>query len=79
MSLELDKGYPVLLMNYGSGTTRVTNNEIKVNDGKPHSLEVVFTKTTIELFVDDCKYTSCMALSAPTGLSEILNGKFSLI
>lgn len=69
----------MLMVNYGSGTTRVNNTVINVSDGKPHLIEIVFTKTTIELFVDDCHYTSCMALIAPTGRNEQLNGKFCLI
>lgn len=65
------------MVNYGSGTTRINNSVIAVSDGKPHKLEIVLTKTTIELFVDDCHYTSCMALSAPTGRNEQLNGDYT--
>lgn len=79
ISLELIDGHPVLMVNYGSGTTRINNTVIRVSDGQPHLIEIVLSKTTIELFVDDCHYTSCMALSAPTGLNEQLNGKYYLI
>ncbi|XP_026332342.1 DE-cadherin isoform X2 [Hyposmocoma kahamanoa] len=73
ISLELLEGHLVLMMNYGSGTTRINNSVITVSDGNPHLIEVTFTKTTIELFVDDCHFTSCMALGAPIGPSEHLN------
>lgn len=79
ISLELLEGHLVLMMNYGSGTTRINNSVITVSDGNPHLIEVTFTKTTIELFVDDCHFTSCMALGAPIGPSEHLNGKYSRV
>ncbi|XP_077285916.1 DE-cadherin isoform X2 [Arctopsyche grandis] len=73
MSLELIKGYPVLLINYGSGTTRIEHKHVKVDDGQSHLIEISFVKTSIEMFVDQCKMSSCMNLAAPTGLNEFLN------
>lgn len=75
MSLELVDGYPVLLVNYGSGTTRLNNSVILVADGKPHLIEIVLMKSSIEMFVDKCKLSTCMSLAAPTGTKEILNSK----
>lgn len=78
ISLEIAEGFVVLIVNFGSGTIRVNNSVIDVTDGQPHGIEILFTKSTVELFVDDCRTSSCMALGAPIGLSEQLNGKFSL-
>lgn len=73
MSLELVEGYPVLLVNYGSGTTRLNNSVVYVADGQPHLIEIVLMKSSIEMFVDRCKLSTCMSLAAPTGPREILN------
>ncbi|XP_053615314.1 DE-cadherin isoform X2 [Plodia interpunctella] len=73
MSLELVDGYPVLLVNYGSGTTRLNNSVVHVSDGKPHLIEIVLMRSSIEMFVDRCKLSTCMSLAAPTGPKEILN------
>ncbi|GBO99509.1 DE-cadherin [Eumeta japonica] len=73
VSLELMDGRPVLLVNYGSGTTRLTHKELHVADGKPHLIEIVLMKTSIEMFVDRCKMSTCMSLTAPIGPKEILN------
>lgn len=76
MSLELVEGFPVLLVNYGSGTTRLNNSVVHVSDGKPHLIEIVLMRSSIEMFVDRCKLSTCMSLAAPTGPREILNGEF---
>lgn len=76
MSLELVNGLPVLLVDYGSGTTKL-NHSVNVADGKPHLIEIVLMKISIEMFVDRCKLTSCMSLAAPTGTREILNGELN--
>ncbi|XP_026497557.1 DE-cadherin isoform X4 [Vanessa tameamea] len=73
MSLELVDGFPVLLVNYGSGTTRLNNSVVHVADGKPHLIEIVLMRSSIEMFVDRCKLSTCMSLAAPTGPREILN------
>ncbi|KAH9632588.1 hypothetical protein HF086_012395 [Spodoptera exigua] len=73
MSLELVEGFPVLLVNYGSGTTRLNNSVVHVADGKPHLIEIVLMRSSIEMFVDRCKLSTCMSLAAPTGPREILN------
>ncbi|XP_049885544.1 DE-cadherin [Pectinophora gossypiella] len=73
MSLELVDGYPVLLVNYGSGTTRLNNSVVHVSDGKPHLIEIIVMRSSIEMFVDRCKLTTCMSLAAPTGTKEFLN------
>ena len=77
MSLELVEGFPVLLVNYGSGTTRLNNSVVHVADGKPHLIEIVLMRSSIEMFVDRCKLSTCMSLAAPTGPREILNGELS--
>ncbi|XP_063374480.1 DE-cadherin [Cydia amplana] len=73
LSLELVDGYPILLVNYGSGTTRLNNSVVHVADGKPHLIEIVLMKSSIEMFVDRCKLSTCMSLAAPIAPREILN------
>lgn len=45
MSLELKGGYPVLLVDYGSGTLKIEQKQIKISDGEPHRIEIIWTKT----------------------------------
>ncbi|XP_063231568.1 DE-cadherin [Bacillus rossius redtenbacheri] len=73
MSLELKSGYARLLMDYGSGTTFVEHTDSKLSDGKLHLIEVIWSKTSIELKVDNCQKSSCLALTTPEGPNEYLN------
>lgn len=45
MSLELKGGYPVLLVDYGSGTLKIEQKHIKISDGEPHRIEIIWTNT----------------------------------
>ena len=45
MSLEIQKGYPVLYVDYGTGTVRLERKEVKLTDGKSHRIDVYWTKT----------------------------------
>lgn len=45
MSLELKDGYPTLLVDYGSGTLKIEQKQIKISDGKLHHVEIIWTKT----------------------------------
>lgn len=45
MSLELKNGYPVLLVDYGSGTLKIEQKHIKISDGESHRIEIIWTKT----------------------------------
>lgn len=45
MSLELRNGYPVLLMDYGSGTLKIEQKQIKISDGESHRIEIIWTNT----------------------------------
>lgn len=47
MSLELKNGFPVLLVDYGSGTLKIEQKQIKISDGEPHHIEIIWTKTVI--------------------------------
>ncbi|KAJ8681926.1 hypothetical protein QAD02_017718 [Eretmocerus hayati] len=79
MALELQDGNPVLFVNYGNGTRvldQSLDNEIKrtsIADGKPHRIDVYWTKAHIEMKIDGCKFSSCMRLKAPIGPNEFLN------
>ena len=45
MSLEIQQGYPVLYVDYGTGTVSLEHTEIRVTDGKSHRIDVYWTKT----------------------------------
>ncbi|XP_023247763.1 DE-cadherin-like, partial [Copidosoma floridanum] len=84
MSLELQNGNPVLYMDYGQGTVMLDKSEsskdgenkeekLSLADGKPHRIDIFWSKTAIEMQVDNCKLSSCLRLKAPMGSSEFLN------
>lgn len=45
MSLELKNGYPILLVDYGSGTLKIEQKQIKISNGESHHIEIIWTKT----------------------------------
>lgn len=45
MSLEIDRGYARLLMDYGSGTVSVEQRQIKLTDGKSHKVDILWSRT----------------------------------
>ncbi|CAB0007597.1 unnamed protein product [Nesidiocoris tenuis] len=73
MSLEVRDGYPLLLVDFGSGTVRVIQNVIKLDDGQSHRIDIIWSKTSIELQVDNCKLPNCLSLTLPAGENEFLN------
>ncbi|XP_046385444.1 DE-cadherin isoform X3 [Ischnura elegans] len=73
MALELFDGYPRVLMDYGSGTVKVEQRQIKLADGKPHRIDILWTNMSIELKVDSCQMSSCLSLTTPNGPNEFLN------
>lgn len=73
LSLELINGYPVLNVDYGTGTTHVEHKHIQFVAGQLHQIEILLQKTSIEMTVDNCKMSSCMTLGAPVGPNEFLN------
>ncbi|EGI65090.1 DE-cadherin [Acromyrmex echinatior] len=73
MSLELQQGFAVLYVDYGTGTVRLDQKQIKLTDGKSHRIDVYWKKTSIEMVVDKCGISACMSLTAPQGTNEFLN------
>lgn len=61
MSLELRNGFPVLLVDYGSGTVQVEQNIKKVNDGERHTIAINFNTKDVKLNVDNCLSSECWA------------------
>ncbi|XP_052893938.1 DE-cadherin [Anopheles moucheti] len=72
LALELVKGLPVLLLDYGSGTIRIEHRH-RFPQGKPFTVEIVLQPQTIEMIVDNCKLSTCMSLDAPKGPNRFLN------
>ncbi|XP_066996058.2 DE-cadherin [Anabrus simplex] len=73
MSLELKDGYPRLLSDYGSGTVVLEHKAQKLSNEKEHHIDIYWTKTSIEIKVDNCQTSSCLALTAPQRPNEFLN------
>ncbi|KAE8744365.1 hypothetical protein FOCC_FOCC009018 [Frankliniella occidentalis] len=73
MALELHNGFPVLLVDYGSGTVRMEHTKINLNDGESHRIDILWSDKSIEMKVDSCQTLSCLALRAPQGPNEFLN------
>jgi len=45
ISLELKDGYPILLVDYGSGTLKIEQKHKRISDGELHHIEIIWTKT----------------------------------
>ncbi|XP_026684659.1 DE-cadherin, partial [Diaphorina citri] len=73
MSFELHNGFPVLLVDYGTGTTRLDMQEIKLSDGGSHHIDIILSNTSMELQVDRCKLSQCLTLKTPKGSNVLLN------
>uniref|UniRef100_A0AAG5DFH9 DE-cadherin n=1 Tax=Anopheles atroparvus TaxID=41427 RepID=A0AAG5DFH9_ANOAO len=72
LALELVKGLPVLLLDYGSGTIRIEHRH-RFPQGKTFTVEIVLQPQTVEMIVDNCKLSTCMSLDAPKGPNRFLN------
>lgn len=73
LALELDKGYPVLSVDYGSGTLRIKHEHIQLQPGRSYQLDIILQRTSIEMTVDNCRLSTCMTLGATQGPNEFLN------
>lgn len=75
MSLEIKDGYPLLLIDYGSGTAYVKHNLTKINDGEVHTIFITFTTENVQLKVDNCHTSDCAsnAYHDIPGTSKALN------
>ncbi|XP_054263289.1 DE-cadherin-like [Macrosteles quadrilineatus] len=73
MSLELRDGYPVLLVDFGSGTVKQEQRQFKLSDDNTHRIDIYWSKSSIELQVDNCKLQSCLAMGPPIPPNELLN------
>lgn len=55
VSLELQRGNPRLLIDFGSGTAELTVNPIgDLHDGEWHRIDIFWTKETARIVVDNC-------------------------
>lgn len=59
MSLELRRGYPLLLVNYGTGTTKIEHSYKSIVDEGLHKIEVILS-TTVR--ASALIYLNCCAL-----------------
>lgn len=73
LALELVDGYPILMVDYGTGAVRIHHNYTKLETGRFHVVDILLTKNSAEMTVDHCKLSGCMSLKAPQGKNEFLN------
>nr|BAA05942.1 DE-cadherin [Drosophila melanogaster] len=73
LALELDNGYPVLTVDYGSGAIRIRHQHIKMVADRTYQLDIILQRTSIEMTVDNCRLSTCQTLGAPIGPNEFLN------
>jgi len=45
MSLEIQQGFAVLYIDYGTGTARLDQKQIKLTDGKSHRIDIYWNKS----------------------------------
>lgn len=56
ISVELEKGYPRLLMDFGSGTLELrVKTKATLDDGEWHRLDIFWNTETVRIIVDYCK------------------------
>lgn len=58
MSLEIERGYARLLVDYGTGTVSVEQRQIRLTDGKSHRVDILWSKT-VGGFSDERQYYYC--------------------
>lgn len=50
--MELRNGFPVLLVDFGTGTIRVEQKQIRLTDGEVHHIDIYWSKTVSILFIE---------------------------
>ncbi|XP_044740966.1 DE-cadherin [Chrysoperla carnea] len=78
LALELQDGYPVLMVDYGSGTSEVRHKQIQLNDGKMHKIEINFAINNVDMIVDSCRTSECFTAGSPVGNHLNVNGPLQL-
>lgn len=73
LALEIANGYPVLTVDYGTGSVRIQHNYTRLETGHVHKIEISLAKSGVEMTVNECVLSSCLALGAPQGKNEFLN------
>lgn len=73
LALELIKGYPILTVDYGTGSIKIEHKHIKFAAGTKYQIDINLQKSSIEMTVDNCRLSTCMSLGAPQGPNEYLN------
>ncbi|XP_022902196.1 DE-cadherin [Onthophagus taurus] len=73
ISLEINAGFPKLILNYGSGTVPVFLKSKRINDGASHTISIEFDPKEIAFSVDHCHTSDCVTLAHPKGPNTLLN------
>lgn len=73
LALELVNGYPVLIVDYGTGSARIEYSHIKVDLSKSYTFDIELQKSGVEFTVNKCKLSTCMSLGKPQGQNAYLN------
>lgn len=73
LALELVDYYPVLTVDYGTGSINIKHNHIRLSASRSYTIEITLHPNSIEMTVDHCKLSTCMSLGKPPGVNEFLN------
>lgn len=73
LALELVKGFPVLTVDYGTGSITIEHKHIQFTAGNTYDIDIILQRASIEMTVNNCKLSTCMSLGAPQGPNEFLN------
>lgn len=78
MSLELQHGYAVLYVDYGTGTVRLDQKQMILTDGKMHRIDILWTKT-VRTILNSLLYIILYANKVYNNFSYIRFSLFQLI
>ncbi|KAF5274763.1 hypothetical protein FQR65_LT04316 [Abscondita terminalis] len=73
ISLELQDGYPILLVDFGTGTSSIKFSSKQLTTGSSHNISILLSPDEVQLIVDDCHQSSCIVLGKPPGINSLLN------
>lgn len=73
LAFELIKGYPVVTVDYGSGSTQIFYNHTHFEMHQRYQVDIILQKKQIEMVVNNCRLSKCLAFAEPVGQNEYLN------
>lgn len=73
LAFEMINSYPVVTVDYGTGSSRIFYNYTKFELNQRHQVDIILQKSSIEMVVNNCRLSKCLAFAEPVGDNEYLN------